>query len=57
MLPGSPGLFEWVEFRRNRKDDTPRPGYGFCLEFDEPVPVPFSLGYGCHYGLGQFAAE
>jgi CRISPR-associated protein Csb2 len=57
MLAGSPGLFEWVEFRRNRKDDTPRPGYGFRLEFDEPVPAPFSLGYGCHYGLGQFAAE
>jgi CRISPR-associated protein Csb2 len=56
MLAGSPGLFEWVEFRRNRKDDTPRPGYGFRLEFDEPVPAPFSLGYGCHYGLGQFAA-
>ena len=57
MLAGSPGLFEWVEFRRNRKDDAPRPGYGFRLEFDEPVPAPFSLGYGCHYGLGQFAAE
>jgi CRISPR-associated protein Csb2 len=53
---GPPGLFEWVEFRRNRKDDAPHPGYGFRLEFDEPVPVPFSLGYGCHYGLGQFAA-
>jgi CRISPR-associated protein Csb2 len=57
MLAASPGLFEWVEFRRNRKDDTPRPGYGFRLEFDVPVPAPFSLGYGCHYGLGQFAAE
>jgi CRISPR-associated protein Csb2 len=56
MLEGSPGLFEWVEFRRNRKDDAPRPGYGFRLDFDEPVPAPFSLGYGCHYGLGQFAA-
>ena len=56
MLAGSPGLFEWVEFRRNRKDDAPRPGYGFRLEFDELVPAPFSLGYGCHYGLGLFAA-
>jgi CRISPR-associated protein Csb2 len=54
-MVGSGGLFEWVEFRRNRKDDEPRPGYGFRLEFDEPVPAPFSLGYGCHYGLGQFA--
>jgi CRISPR-associated protein Csb2 len=56
MVPASAGSFEWVEFRRNRKGDEPRPGYGFRLEFDEPVPVPFSLGYGCHYGLGQFAA-
>jgi len=56
ILAGSPGLFEWVEFRRNRKDEAPRAGYGFRLEFDEPVPAPFSLGYGCHYGLGQFAA-
>jgi CRISPR-associated protein Csb2 len=57
MLAKAPGLFEWVEFRRNRKDDAPRPGYGFRLEFDEAVPAPFSLGYGCHYGLGQFAEE
>lgn len=57
LLPKSPGLFEWVEFRRNRKDDAPRPGYGFRLAFSEDVSVPFSLGYGCHYGLGQFSAE
>jgi CRISPR-associated protein Csb2 len=54
LLPKSPGLFEWVEFRRNRKDETPRPGYGFRIEFGEAVPAPFSLGYGCHFGLGQF---
>ena len=55
--PAKPtGLFEWVEFRRNRKDEEPRPGYGFWLEFAEPVAAPFSLGYGCHFGLGQFAA-
>jgi CRISPR-associated protein Csb2 len=55
MISGSP--FEWVEFRRNRKDEDPRAGYGFRLEFDEPVRAPFSLGYGCHFGLGQFTAE
>lgn len=53
-LQKSTGLFEWVEFRRNRKDEAPRPGYGFRIEFDEGVPAPFSLGYGCHFGLGQF---
>jgi CRISPR-associated protein Csb2 len=57
VLARSPGLFEWVEFRRNRKDDTPQPGYGFRLDFEQPVAAPFSLGYGCHYGLGQFAAS
>ncbi len=54
LLPKSPELFEWVEFRRNRKDDAPRPGHGFRIEFPEVVAAPFSLGYGCHYGLGQF---
>jgi CRISPR-associated protein Csb2 len=53
-LPKSPELFEWVEFRRNRKDDAPRPGYGFRIEFPVAVRAPFSLGYGCHFGLGQF---
>jgi CRISPR-associated protein Csb2 len=24
------------------------------LEFTEPVAGPFALGYGCHFGLGQF---
>jgi len=48
------GLFEWVEYRRNRTGDPPAAGYGFRLEFAEPVTVPFSLGYGCHFGLGQF---
>jgi CRISPR-associated protein Csb2 len=56
IVSSSPGSFEWVEFRRNRKDDEPHPGYGFRLEFEEPVAAPFSLGYGCHYGLGQFDA-
>jgi CRISPR-associated protein Csb2 len=56
LLEKAPGLFEWIEFRRNRKDDVPRPGYGFRIEFDEAVPAPFTLGYGCHFGLGQFDA-
>jgi CRISPR-associated protein Csb2 len=57
MLPQAPGLFEWIEFRRNRKGDPPRPGYGFKLRFSEAVAAPFSLGYGCHFGLGQFGPE
>lgn len=56
-LEQSTGLFEWFEFRRNRRDDAPRAGYGFQIEFGEPVAAPFSLGYGCHFGLGQFDVE
>lgn len=49
--------FSWLEFRRNRKEDALRPGYGFELEFAEavsPVHGPVALGYGAHFGLGQF---
>ena len=57
FLEKAPGLFEWIEYRRNRKLDPVRPGYGFRLQFAEPVATPFSLGYGCHFGLGQFVPE
>jgi len=46
----------WMEFRRNRKEDRVRSGYGLRIEFDEPVPETLALGYGCHFGLGQFRA-
>jgi CRISPR-associated protein Csb2 len=44
----------WLEFRRNRKGDDSKMGYGFELEFPQPVTAPFALGYGCHFGLGLF---
>jgi CRISPR-associated protein Csb2 len=44
----------WLEFRRNRKGDAPKMGYGFDLIFAEPIVAPISLGYGAHYGLGLF---
>lgn len=48
----------WLEFRRWRDGDTLQTGaVGFALEFDEPVAGPLALGYGSHYGLGQFEAE
>lgn len=46
--------FRWTEFRRNRRDDLVRPGYGFEIEFSGNVTGPIALGYGCHFGLGQF---
>jgi len=53
-IPGS--YFELVEYRRNRKDDPVRSGFSFRLTFAEPVPAPFAIGYGAHFGLGQFGA-
>jgi CRISPR-associated protein Csb2 len=47
----------WLEFRRNRKDDPAQIGYGFEIEFAEPVTGPVALGYGAHFGLGQFVAD
>jgi CRISPR-associated protein Csb2 len=44
----------WIEFRRARKGEATRMGYGFTITFPEPVRGPIALGYGCHFGLGQF---
>lgn len=50
----------WIEFRRERLAGTGTRGsllgFGFELEFAEPQFGPFALGYGCHFGLGQFRA-
>jgi len=32
-------------------------GYGFEITFREEVAGPLALGYGCHFGLGQFSAS
>lgn len=52
-----PGLYDLVEYRRNRKGDPVRPAYSLRLVFAEPVLAPFAIGYGAHFGLGQFAPE
>jgi len=48
----------WIEFRRERRFGTGRGGqglgYGFAIEFAEPVVGPLCLGYACHFGLGLF---
>jgi CRISPR-associated protein Csb2 len=49
-----PSLFDAVEYRRNRKGDPVRPGFFLRLTFDQPVRVPFAIGYGAHFGLGMF---
>ena len=47
----------WLAFRRWRTrghGPSSAHGYGFRLAFAEPVAGPVCLGYGCHFGLGQF---
>ncbi len=46
--------YYWLEFKRNRKGDAIRHGYGFEIEFSVPIIGPFSIGYGAHFGLGLF---
>jgi len=57
MISRTSGLgrdFRWIEFRRNRKGDDSMMGYGFEIEFAQPVVGPIAVGYGAHFGLGQF---
>jgi CRISPR-associated protein Csb2 len=54
---GDVGVTRWVEFVSSRHGrDHPPGAFGFELVFREPVSGPILLGYGCHYGLGQFEA-
>jgi CRISPR-associated protein Csb2 len=54
---GDSGLTRWVEFHVQRRGRPHPPGaVGFELLFAEPQQGPMLLGYGCHYGLGQFEA-
>ena len=46
--------------RRRGRGGLPPPvdvGFALQLRFDEPVAGPIVLGYGCHFGLGLFAAQ
>ncbi len=53
-LRTSRGDVRWFEFIRSRKNEPPKYGYGFRLEFDSPVPRMVNVGYGAHFGLGLF---
>jgi CRISPR-associated protein Csb2 len=49
------GFNRWSDFRIKRRYDRQPPGFGgFEITFDRAVSGPLLLGYGCHYGLGQF---
>lgn len=47
-------------FIRSRRQGPAAPvdvGYSLTLRFAEPIKGPLCLGYGCHFGLGVFAAK
>ncbi len=49
----------WHAFVRRREMDERRPaangaGYGFRIEFAEPVQGPVAVGYASHFGMGGF---
>lgn len=52
----------WHAFLRKREISERRPvangaGYGFRIEFAEPVQGPVAVGYASHFGMGGFEAE
>jgi CRISPR-associated protein Csb2 len=52
----------WLSFRRQRGNGWGRRaasgmGYGFRMEFHQPIRGPIALGYGAHFGLGLFVPE
>jgi CRISPR-associated protein Csb2 len=53
--------YPWHHFDIERRGGDgrrgPRMACGFRLRFDEPVRGPIALGYGAHFGLGQFVPE
>ncbi len=52
--------YRWLQFTTNRRGGSgaraAQIGYGFELEFPEPVQGPISVGYAAHFGLGLFEA-
>lgn len=49
----------WHDFVRRREMDGRKPaangaGYGFRIEFPEPVQGPVAVGYASHFGMGGF---
>ena len=54
---GDSGRRRWVEFGLRRRHRWPTTGaYGFDIAFDVPQEGPILLGFGSHYGLGEFEA-
>jgi len=57
QLPGR--RLRWLAFQRERRKGQgtavqSHSGYGFEIEFREPVRGPIAVGFGAHFGLGLF---
>ncbi|MFY9113824.1 MAG: type I-U CRISPR-associated protein Csb2 [Dethiobacteria bacterium] len=63
FIPGCPlkgseaGWHKFRYWRQGRKVKGPGLLYGFRLHFAAPVAGPINLGYGCHFGMGNFFPE
>lgn len=50
-------VIRWLSYMRRRPKETTRTtnlAFGFEIEFKTPVGGPIAIGYGAHFGLGQF---
>lgn len=54
VLPKTSRAIQWSEFNRQRREDSQNLAFGFRIAFSEPITQPVAIGYGCHFGLGQF---
>ncbi len=63
FIPGCPlkgseaGWHKFRFWRQGKKRKGPGLLYGFRLHFAAPVNGPINLGYGCHFGMGNFFPE
>lgn len=61
IVPWRSGNLALRHVVRRRRQPAPQPpaelAFVLRLRFERPVHGPLCLGYGCHFGLGRFAAE
>jgi len=57
-VPGAPRAIDFRRYRDRRSDEARGRAFSFLrLKFEQPITGPMAIGYGCHFGLGLFAAR
>lgn len=57
-VPGAPYAIDFRRYRDRRGDEARGRHFSFLrLKFKQPISGPMAIGYGCHFGLGLFAAR